>query len=362
MPTPLGDTVAKLLVRVFPELFDPEFTSRMEGELDRVEEGTVPWRDVLGEFYPPFLERLERGKASSDDILKEILEAEGEVCEKCGSPMLVKWNRFGRFLGCSGYPECRNTRSMAGAGDLSVDSDLGKDPATGEVVYLKNGPYGPYVQLGEKGEDGTRPRRTSLPAGKEPGTVELEYALQLLSLPRVFGADPESGKPVKAGLGRYGPYVERSGVFRSLKDPEQLFTVTLEEAVDLLSRQSGPAVLKELGVHPESGKPLQLLDGRYGPYVTDGEANASIPKDEDPEAITLEDALSLLAKAPKRKGRRGGSAAGGKKAGGAKKGAAAAKSGKASAPKKKATRKSPAKGGKGRAGGSVAGDETEEAG
>jgi DNA topoisomerase-1 len=192
--------------------------------------------------------------------------------------------------------------------------------------------------------------------------VELEYALQLLSLPRTIGADPESGKPVKAGLGRYGPYVERSGVFRSLKDPEQLFTVTLEEALELLARQSGPAVLKELGVHPESGKPLQLRDGRYGPYVTDGEANASIPKDEDPDAITLEDALSLLAKAPKRKGRRGGSAAGAKKAGGAKKGAAAAKSGKASVPKKRATQKSPAKGKKGRAGGSVAGDETEEAG
>lgn len=349
VPTPLGDTVAKLLVRVFPELFDPEFTSRMEGELDRVEEGQVPWREVLGEFYPSFLERLERGKASSDDILKEILEAEGEVCEKCGSPMLVKWNRFGRFLGCSRYPECRNTRSMGGDGDLAVDSDLGRDPQSGETVYLKNGPYGPYVQLGEAGEEGARPRRTSLPTGKEPASVDLEYALKLLSLPRTIGTDPESGKPVKAGLGRYGPYVERAGVFRSLKDPEQLFTVTLDEALALLARQAGPAVLKELGVHPESGKPLQLLDGRYGPYVTDGEVNASIPKDEDPDAITLEDALSLLAKAPKKKGRRGRAPA-------ARKGAGAKKSGGT-----RGAKKGP-RGGKGRAKRTPAQDETEEAG
>jgi DNA topoisomerase-1 len=260
---------------------------------------------------------------------------------------------------------------MGGDGDLSVDSDLGKDPASGETVYLKNGPYGPYVQLGEKGDEGTRPRRSSLPAGKEPATVDLPYALQLLSLPRTIGNDPESGKPVRAGLGRYGPYVERAGVFRSLKDPDQLFTVTLEEALELLARQAGPAVLREFGVHPETGKPLQLLDGRYGPYVTDGEVNASIPKDEDPDAITLDDALSLLAKAPKRKGRRGPTAAG-KKTGASsrtksaaskKKGVAAGKRG-AAGMKAAGTRKGkvPASGGKGRGKRAPSGDQNEEAG
>ncbi|MGD2045474.1 MAG: type I DNA topoisomerase, partial [Gemmatimonadota bacterium] len=110
-PTDLGEVVSKLLVRIFPNIFDVEFTSRMENELDKVEEGQVDWRKLLSEFYPGFLERVEAGEANSDEIIKEILAAEGEVCEKCGRPMLVRWNRFGRFLGCSGYPECKNTRS-----------------------------------------------------------------------------------------------------------------------------------------------------------------------------------------------------------------------------------------------------------
>jgi DNA topoisomerase I len=317
VPTPLGDTVAKLLVRVFPELFDPKFTSRMEGELDRVEEGEVDWKRVLEEFYPSFRERLESGKDSSDEIVKEILAAEGETCEKCGSPMQVKWNRFGRFLGCSAYPECKSTRSIDGPGDGPGDLDLGADPDTGLPVTVKDGPYGPYVQLGEKGEDGARPRRASLPEGRDPETVDLEYAMKLLSLPRVLGKDPDSGKPVTAGLGRYGPYVERARTYRNLSDVEKIFTVTLEEALELLSQKGGPAVLKELGTHPETGAPLNVLEGRFGPYVTDGKVNASLPKESDPEATTLEDALALLATAGKRG--KGGRGKGGGRAGGRKK-------------------------------------------
>ncbi len=305
VPTPLGDTVAKLLVRVFPNLFDPEFTSRMEGELDRVEVGEVDWRQVLEEFYPSFQERLEVGKASSEEIVKEILAAEGEMCEKCGSPMLVKWNRYGRFLGCSVYPECRSTRSIDGPGDLAEDQELGTDPDSGKPVFVKDGPYGPYVQLGEPVEGEGKPRRASLPDGKDPGEVDLDYALRLLSLPRSLGSDPKSGKEVTAGLGRYGPYVHRGGTYRNLADEEQLFSVTLEEALELLATKQGPAVLKELGEHPRSGTPLRILDGRYGPYVTDGEVNASLPKGADPQSIILEEAVELLAKAAARgKGRK----------------------------------------------------------
>jgi DNA topoisomerase-1 len=360
VPTPLGDTVAKLLVRVFPDLFDPDFTSRMEGELDRVEEGEVDWREVLGEFYPGFKTRLEEGKAASDDIVREILAADGEFCEKCGSPMIVKWNRFGRFLGCSRYPECESTRPLDGAQGREA-SVLGTDPGTGLEVHLRDGPYGPYVQLGngaEAGGDGgaaggkrgkakdegakkdrdakkARPKRVSIPRGRDPASVDLDYALQLLSLPRTVGTDPGTGKNVTAGLGRYGPYVERGGVYRNLRDPERVFTVTMEEALDLLAQESGPAVLKDFGAHPNTGKPLRILEGRYGPYVTDGEVNASLRKGSDPDATTLEEALGLLAEAAargkgKRRGARGmgrgkGGATGGRKGankGGAKRGTA----------------------------------------
>jgi DNA topoisomerase-1 len=309
-PTPLGDTVAKLLVRVFPDLFDPAFTSRMEGELDRVEEGEVRWREVLEEFYPPFRARLEEGKASSDDIVKEILAAEGEICEKCGSPMLVKWNRFGRFLGCSRYPECRNTRSLDGPGSQPEDRLLGSDPTTRLPILVRVGPYGPYVQLGEKAPEGEKLRRASLPAGVDPATVGMDLAVKLLSLPRTLGVDPGTGKPVTAGLGRYGPYVERARTYRNLKHVDEVFTVTLEQALALLAQQSGPAVVKALGPHPVTGTDVNVLAGRYGPYVTDGTLNASLPKGAVPEAVTLEEAVELLATAGKKprggRGRKGG--------------------------------------------------------
>ena len=339
-PTALGDTVAKLLVRVFPELFDPAFTSRMEGDLDRVEEGELQWKVVLEDFYPSFKQRLEEGKSSSDEIVREILSAEGEVCEKCGSPMLVKWNRYGRFLGCSAYPDCRSTRSMDGGTGAGEGRDLGTDPESGLSVLLKEGPYGPYLQLGEKGAGDDRPRRVSIPQGADPAAVDLDQALRLLSLPRILGQDPTSGKDVTAGLGRYGPYVERDGTYRNVKDVAQLFTITLEEALEELARKSGPAVLQELGVHPESGIELNVLDGRFGPYVTDGKVNASLPKDTDPAEFTLEEAVELLKARGKAKGR--GGRKGGKPAG---KGAASTGKGAASgnkAPRNKTAGKKPA--------------------
>jgi DNA topoisomerase I len=294
VPTPLGDTVVQLLVRVFPDLFDVAFTSRMEGELDRVEEGEVGWRELLRDFYPGFRKRLEEGKAASDEMIREILRAEGETCEKCGEPMMVKWNRHGRFLGCSAYPECRSTRSMDGERD--DDTELGTDPESGLPVFLRDGPYGPYVQLGE-GEDGKKPPRCSLPDGVEE--VELELALRLLSLPRVIGV--HEGKEVRAGLGRYGPYVQREGTFRSLKTFEELFTISLEEALELLATRKGPPVLKELGTHRDVE--LRILDGRYGPYVTDGKKNASLPKGMKPEGVDLKTGVELLAKKKARKRR-----------------------------------------------------------
>jgi DNA topoisomerase-1 len=323
-PTPLGDTVSKLLVRVFPDIFDVGFTSRMEGELDRVEEGEVRWRELLEDFYPPFQNQLERGKHQSEDIIKQLLEAEGETCDVCGRPMLVRWNRFGRFLGCSGYPECQTTRPLD-APEVQ-ERILGEDPASGLPVIARVGPYGPYVQLGN-GNGDQKPKRVSLPEGMTLEELSLTYAVLLLSLPRSLGKDPKTGKEVEVGIGRYGPFVRLGNTYRNLKSPAQLFEIDLAEALRLLETKPGREVIKVLGPHPESGASLQILSGRYGPYVTDGSLNASIPKNLDPGQVDVDDALNLLEKAKARKGKgrgRGsggarGSGAGKKKSGGGKK-------------------------------------------
>ncbi|NNF37608.1 MAG: type I DNA topoisomerase [Gemmatimonadetes bacterium] len=314
-PTDLGEVVAKLLVKVFPDIFDVAFTSRMEGELDRVEGGETGWRELLGDFYPRLERRLESGDAVSEEVLKEIFEAEGEVCETCGAPMVVKFNKRGSFLGCSNYPECSHTRSLEGA----IDEVVGQDPADGRDVRVKVGPYGPYVERaaapGEK-----KPHRVSLPKDIDPEAVTLEVALRYLSLPRTLGTDATSGEEVVAGLGRYGPFVRRGKSYASLGSNDELFGVTLEEALEKVREREtsgGRTVLAELGAHPESGAPVRVLEGRYGPYVTDGSLNANVPKSVDPATVDLDTAVDLLRKrAARGKGRgRGGRKGGGRTAG-----------------------------------------------
>ena len=337
-PTGLGEVVVKLLVKVFPDIFDVDFTSQMEGQLDQIEEGEAEWRRLLGRFYERFKERLEAGTARSDEIVAEILQAEGEICERCGRPMQVRFNRFGSFLGCSGYPECRNTRPIDGRPE---EQELGTDPETGRPVYLKQGPYGPYVERPDA-EEGKKPQRTSLPKGRKPADVDLLYALKLLLLPRPLGVDPATGEEVVAGLGRFGPYVRRGKTFANLRSEEELFGIGLADALARVAlKEAGEkAVLKELGPHPQSGKPVQLLSGRYGAYVSDGEVNATIPKTWDPDEVGLDEAVDLLreraAKGGRRRGRKGG--AGARAAGPRGRGEGAAK--------KVAAKKGAAKGGR----------------
>jgi len=300
-PTDLGEVVAKLLVRLFPDLFDVEFTSRMETELDRVEDGEVEWRALLEDFYPRLRKSIEAGEANSDAIIREILAAEGENCDKCGRTMLVRWNRFGRFLGCSGYPECKSTRSLDGFNPEG--EELGPHPEHGRMVRLKYGPYGPYVEL-EPEVEGKKPKRSSLPKGKQPQDVDLDFAVKMLELPRAIGMDPETDEEIVAGLGRFGPFVRRGKTFASLKDHDHMWSVTLEDAVELIkAKLSGKrTALKQLGKHPDSGDELVILAGRYGPYVTDGSINATLPKGTEPEDVDLELAVELLAKKAARKG------------------------------------------------------------
>jgi DNA topoisomerase-1 len=303
-PTDLGEVVSKLLVRVLPNIFDVEFTSRMEGELDRVEDGEVEWRTLLADFYPGLMERIQAGEANSDEIIKEILAAEGEVCDKCGQPMLVRWNRYGRFLGCSGYPDCKSTRSLDGFNPEG--DDLGEHPVEGRMMKLKYGPYGPYVELTPPTED-EKPKRVSLPKGKEPAEVDFDYAVKLLELPRPVGTDPKTDEVIVAGLGRFGPFVRRAKTFASLKSNEEMWTVSLEEAVALLdAKAAGKRLpLKELGKHPDSGDEIAVMSGRYGPYVTDGTVNATLPKGTEPDEIDLDTAVIMLAEKAAKGGGRG---------------------------------------------------------
>jgi DNA topoisomerase I len=305
-PTALGDTVAKFLVRVFPKIFAVDFTRRMEGELDRVEEGEIGWDELLAGFYPGFRTQLETAEPRSEDIIKEILAAEGEVCDRCGKEMEVRWNRFGRFLGCSGYPECKGTRPMDGG---ASEEPIGVHAETGMNVYAKMGPYGPYVQLGE-GSEGEKPKRSSLPRGKQLSDVDLELATLLLSLPRHLGDDPKSGEKIVAGLGRFGPFVRRGKLYASLGKEDDMFTVELDRALELIEEKAATRkVVRELGPHPKSGEILNILAGKFGPYVTDGKANASLRKGMEPETLTMDEAVSLIAQAharKKSKSKRGG--------------------------------------------------------
>jgi len=216
-----------------------------------------------------------------------------------------------------------------------AEEPIGLDPDSGLNIYVRTGPFGPYLQLGEAVEGQPKPKRVSLGRAADPAAVDLQAALRLLSLPRVIGVCPETGKPVHAGLGRFGPYVERARVFASVESTEVLFTITLAEALQRIANKNRKPVLKEIGVHPESGAPLQVIQGRYGPYVSDGKHHATLRDGEDPLAVTLEQAVVLIAAAAAKKGRR--------PAGRAKKVTAKKSTAKKATSKKSTTKKAAAK-------------------
>lgn len=222
---------------------------------------------------------------------------------------------------------------------------LGFDPESGNSISLRTGRFGPYLQLGE-GADGEKPKRSSIPKGVDAGSIDLERAIQLLSLPREVGLHPETGNPITAGLGRYGPFVLHDGTYANLESMEDVFSIGLNRAVTLIAeklagggkgrfQRAKPAVLKELGEHPSEGGKVEVLSGRYGPYVSHNKINATLPKGKEPESITLEEAVTLLAE----KAAKGGKAKKPAKAKAAKKTADAPKK---AAAKKPAVTKKPA--------------------
>jgi DNA topoisomerase I len=312
VPTFTAFAVITLLEQHFPELVDLKFTADMEQKLDDIAAGDAGWLDFLRQFYlsdKGLQKQVAEKEASIDPRSVVAVELEDRSAE-------VRIGQFGPFLVWNDG-EQRVTASIPldlSPSELTPEivqklrtqkiegpKKLSTDPQTGEPIYLKMGPYGPYVQLGEDSQNGTKPKRASLLKGMQMEDVSVEVALKLLSLPRELGNHPESGKPIKASVGRFGPYVVLDRKYVSIKEPLSVLDITLEQAVEILDaapdKRGGASTkraLKELGPHPDDQKPVRVLDGRYGPYVNHGRINATLPKDVTPEQVNLEAALQLL--------------------------------------------------------------------
>ena len=362
IPEDKGRVVTAFLESFFRRYVEYDFTADLEEQLDKVSAGEIDWKQVLRDFWRDFTAAIEDVKelrvTNVLDALNELLaphifppkEDGGDArgCPSCGNGQLsLKLGKFGSFVGCSNYPECKYTRPMSPSaeGPEAVPADgvlLGVDPETGEKVTRRAGRFGPYLQLGEAVE-GEKPQRASIPKGRKPEDITLEEALKLLSLPREVGLHPETGKPIVANFGRFGPFVLHDGTYANLESPEDVFTIGINRAVDILAEKKArgfsrpkPGALKDLGEHPAGGGTIQVMSGRYGPYVKFGKVNATLPKDKDPQSLTVEEAVALIAE---REAKGGGTA---KKKAPAKK-AAAKKAAPKKAPAKKAAKKPAAK-------------------
>ena len=318
-PEDKGRLVTAFLSNYFHRYVEYDFTADLEEELDDVSAGSRDYKEVLARFWRDFSAavaetadlRIGEVLTKIDDFLAPHLypaRADGSdprACPTCGAGRLhLKTARSGgAFIGCGNYPECRYTRPLAGDSE-SVASDgriLGQD-ADGNDISLRAGRFGPYVQRGEATEAQPKPDRASLPKGWSPDSLTLERALSLLSLPRLIGPHPEDGQPVEAAIGRFGPYVKHGAVYANIPDVEEIFTIGMNRAIEVLAqkaarpgRGSAPAApLKVLGAHPDGGE-VQVMPGRYGPYVKWEKVNATLPKEMAPEAVTLEEALVLIA-------------------------------------------------------------------
>ncbi|MBD8552929.1 type I DNA topoisomerase [Rhizobium sp. CFBP 8762] len=321
IPHSKGRLVTAFLESFFTRYVEYDFTASLEEKLDRISAGELNWKDVLRDFWKDFFAQIEDTKelrvTNVLDALNEVLAplvfpkredgSDPRICQVCGTGKLsLKLGKYGAFVGCSNYPDCNFTRQLSSEGGADADAtvsnepqSLGKDPATGEEITLRSGRFGPYVQRG----DGKEAKRSSLPKGWTPESIDYERALALLSLPRDIGAHPESGKMISSSLGRYGPFILHDGKYANLESVEDVFTIGLNRAVSVLADKAlqGPgargrtpvAALKELGDHPDGGA-ITVRDGRYGPYVNWGKVNATLPKGKDPQTVTVEEALTYI--------------------------------------------------------------------
>lgn len=344
-----GRVVVAFLQKFFARYVEFDFTADLEEQLDKISNNEVAWKNVLSDFWRDFIGAVDEIKDVKVSEVLDVLDAmlgehiyepradggDPRQCPSCGTGRLnLKAGKFGAFVGCSNYPECRYTRPLAASSGTS-DRVLGKDPKTNLDVAVKAGRFGPYIQLGEPNDyaEGEKPKRAGIPKNMSPADVELDLAIKLLSLPRDVGPHPEDGEIITAGIGRFGPFVRHGKTYASLEAGDDVYTIGLNRAVTLIaekiakgpSRRFGADPGKEVGDYPARGGKIMLKKGRYGAYVTIDGINATIPDDKEPDQITLEEAIALIeARAAK----------GGKAKRAPKKAAA-----KKAAPKKKASAK-----------------------
>jgi DNA topoisomerase-1 len=314
-----GRVVVAFLENFFARYVEYDFTASLEDQLDRISNNEIAWRDVLKEFWRGFIGAVDEIKdlrvAQVLDVLDDMLgphiyparEDGGDPrqCPTCGVGKLnLKAGKFGAFVGCTNYPECRYTRPLAANGDDGGDRVLGKDPETDLDITVKSGRFGPYIQLGDQKDvgEGEKPKRAGIPKGSSPGDMTLELALKLLSLPREVGKHPESGEPITAGIGRFGPFVKHDKTYASLEAGDDVYAIGLNRAVTLIAEKvaKGPGrgrfqkdPGKPLGDHPNGGV-ITVKNGRYGPYVSHDGTNATLPSDITPDTVTLAQAIDLI--------------------------------------------------------------------
>lgn len=363
-PEDRGRVVTAFLSNFFKRYVDYDFTANLEEQLDDISGGTIKWKQVLENFWGAFSEAVADTKELRITEVLDRLDEDlgphffgdgeaGEAARKCpgceDGRVNLKLGRFGAFIGCSNYPDCRYTKQLVVSGSDADSSEgdaavaagpklLGREPDTALDISLRKGPYGFYVQLGEeqpkeKGKKAPpKPKRASVPKELDPAALDLEAALGLLSLPRDVGPHPETERMITAGIGRFGPYIKHGSIYVSLKDDDVL-AIGLNRAVTLFADAPSSGA-RELGDHPKDGKPITIRKGRWGSYVKHSRTNASMPEGIEPEDLTLEQAVALLderaAKTPDKKAKPKNRAA--KKKAAPKKKAAAKKK---AAPKKK---------------------------
>ena len=316
VPEDKGRIVTSFLLNFFKRYVEFDFTAGLENQLDAVSAGKGNYKELLSKFWNDFSEAISETSELRITEVVDVLDnalalqlyppkedgSDPRKCPKCGNGQLhLKSSKTGGFVGCGNYPECNFTRPMFGEPDETAERLLGKD--NGDDIFLKSGRYGPYIQRGETSEENKKPPRASLPKGWSPSDIDLEKALKLLSLPREIGPHPEDGQIIEAAIGRYGPFVRHGRTYANLKDPDDVFNIGMNRAVEELAKKTvagsgrGTAskTIKELGEHPDGGGPVNVMDGKYGPYIKYAKINATIPKGKEPEEITIEEALKLIA-------------------------------------------------------------------
>ena len=328
VPEDKGRLVIAFLESFFKRYVEYDFTADLEEKLDLISNNELEYKQVLRDFWRDFMAAVGEIKdLRVGDVLEALNEMLGphvfpdkgdgsdpRLCPKCGTGRLsLKISgKYGAFIGCGNYPECNYTRQLTQSADgdaAALDGKILGYNDDGLAVTMRTGRFGPYIQLGEA-EGDEKPKRSSIPKGIDAATLDLERAMQLLSLPREVGMHPDEGGAITAGLGRFGPFIvhEKDGAktYVNLESMEDVFTVGLNRAVTLIAekragggksrfQRNAPKVVKDLGVHPTEGGPVQVLEGRYGPYVTHNKVNATVPRAKDPASLTMDEALALIA-------------------------------------------------------------------